>query len=72
MVDDRNSPATKGDLTDLRIELKSELANQKDELIEAIRDSQTEVLKAFYGFFAHRSGPFQGKMMTARRRSSAA
>jgi hypothetical protein len=50
MVDDRDSPATKGDLSDLRIELKSELANQKDELIEAIRDSQTEVLKAFYGF----------------------
>ncbi len=50
MVDDRNSPATKGDLADLTTELKSELANQKDELVEAIRDSQTEVLKAFYGF----------------------
>ncbi len=54
MADDRNSPATKGDLTDLRTELKNEIANQlasqKDEVIEAIRDSQTEVLKAFYGF----------------------
>jgi hypothetical protein len=54
MADDRNSPATRGDLADLRIELKNEIANQlasqKDELIEAIRDSQTEVLKAFYGF----------------------
>ncbi len=39
MVDDRNSPATKGDVADL-----------KDELVEAIRDSQTEVLKAFYRF----------------------
>jgi hypothetical protein len=61
MADDRNSPATKGDLADLRTEfkgglsdlrtdLKRELADQKDGLIEAIRDSQTEVLKAFYGF----------------------
>ncbi len=39
MADDRNSPATKGDLADL-----------KDDLIEVIRDSQTETLKAFYGF----------------------
>ncbi len=39
MADDRNSPATKGDLADL-----------KDELVEAIRDVQTETLKAFYGF----------------------
>jgi hypothetical protein len=39
MADDRNSPATKGDLADL-----------KDELIESIRDIQTETLKAFYGF----------------------
>ncbi|HXS98281.1 MAG TPA: hypothetical protein VN736_26970 [Candidatus Limnocylindrales bacterium] len=36
---DRNAPSTKGDLQDL-----------KDELIEAIRDNQTEVLKAFYNF----------------------
>ncbi len=61
MADDRNSPATKGDLADLWIEfrgdlaeLKSEfkqgLADQKDELIEAIRDGQTEILRAFYGF----------------------
>jgi hypothetical protein len=61
MTDDRNNPATKGDLVDLttelkgdladlRSELKGEIANQKDELLEAIRDSQTEVLKAFYGF----------------------
>ena len=54
MADDLDSPATKGDLADLRTELKNEIGNQlesqKDELIEAIRDSQTEVLKAFYGF----------------------
>ena len=36
---DPSAPATKGDLLDL-----------KDEIREAIRDSQTEVLKAFYNF----------------------
>jgi hypothetical protein len=39
MVEDRDSPATKGGLADL-----------KDELIESIRDIQTVTLKAFYGF----------------------
>jgi hypothetical protein len=34
-----STPVTKGDLEEL-----------KDELSEGIRDSQTEVLKAFYGF----------------------
>ena len=38
-MEDRNAPATKGDLLDL-----------KDHLVEAIRDSQAEVLKAFYSF----------------------
>lgn len=83
MNDDRTSPATKGDLLDLREEVaanlqalkaelttslhnireestanfkdvreehSSSLVNLKDELIEAIRDGQTEVLRAFYGF----------------------
>lgn len=36
---DRNAPATKGDLLDLR-----------EELIETIHDSQTALLRAFYGF----------------------
>lgn len=39
MDEERSKPATKGDLTDL-----------EDRLVETIRDSQTEVLKAFYGF----------------------
>jgi hypothetical protein len=38
-MEDRNAPATKGDLLDL-----------KDRLIETMRDVQTETLKAFYGF----------------------
>jgi hypothetical protein len=54
---DRNSPATKGDLEDLRIELKSDMAGlrehmnaQEERLMEAIRDAQTEILRGFYGF----------------------
>jgi hypothetical protein len=39
MNDERSTPATKGDLLDLR-----------DELLEAIHDGQTALLKAFYGF----------------------
>lgn len=39
MADDRNTPATKGDLQDL-----------KDEFLEALRDNQTELLRAFYSF----------------------
>lgn len=72
MSDNRNSPATKGDLGELRAEFKSDLGEMraefksdlgemraefksdlftlKDDLIEVIRDSQTEVLRAFYGF----------------------
>jgi len=61
MEDDRNQPATKGDLLDMRSEfngnlldmrnvLDGNLLSLKDELIEAIRDGQTEVLRAFYGF----------------------
>ncbi len=29
---------------------KEDLVNLKDELVEAFRDSQTEILTAFYGF----------------------
>jgi Mg2+ and Co2+ transporter CorA len=43
MEDDRNAPATKGDLADQETRIV-------DRLTEAIRDAQTEVLKAFYGF----------------------
>ena len=39
MEDERSTPATKGDLIDVR-----------DSLVEAIYDSKTEILKAFYGF----------------------
>ncbi|HZD49531.1 MAG TPA: hypothetical protein VE178_12385 [Silvibacterium sp.] len=51
---DRNAPTTKGDLLDLREELRRDftqgLSNLREELVEAIHDGQTEVLRAFYGF----------------------
>ncbi|HEV2135850.1 MAG TPA: hypothetical protein VGR47_16550 [Terracidiphilus sp.] len=46
MADDRNAPATKGDIADLR----SEMQELRENLQESIRDSQTEVLRAIYGF----------------------
>ena len=54
MNDDRNAPATKGDLAELETHLtarsKADLAELETRLIEVIRDAQTETLKAFYGF----------------------
>ena len=46
MDNDRNAPATKGDVQDLRTELKA----MEDRLVEASRDGQTELLKAFYNY----------------------
>jgi uncharacterized protein involved in exopolysaccharide biosynthesis len=78
-VDDRNAPASKGDIADLRSELKVDLEQFRAEvrgnfeqfraevkqnaeqlraevnhgyndIVERIHDSQTELLKAFYGY----------------------
>jgi hypothetical protein len=60
-MDDLNAPATKGDLQkfatkdDLqrfatREDLQQAKADLKDELVEVMRDVQTELLKAFYSF----------------------
>jgi hypothetical protein len=46
MENDRNAPATKGDVQDLRAEMKA----MEDRLVEAFRDGQTELLKAFYHY----------------------
>jgi hypothetical protein len=43
MNDDRNAPATKGDIAELETRLT-------ETLTEVMRDGQTETLKAFYGF----------------------
>jgi hypothetical protein len=53
------------------VTLREDLADQKDELIEAIRNSQTEVLKAFYGFSKTIQDRFK-ESGDSERRSSAA
>jgi hypothetical protein len=45
-MENGNQPATKQDLAEVRTEMKA----MEDRLIEAFRDSQTELLKAFYSF----------------------
>jgi len=40
----------KQDMAELRAELKQDMADLGDKLTEAIRDSQTEVLRAFYNW----------------------
>lgn len=47
---DRNAPATKGDIADLRADLRGEMKSMEDRLVEAVRDNQTELLKVFYSF----------------------
>ena len=60
MGNDRNAPATKGDLDDLETRLKGgmsevetrlkgEISEVEARLTEKMRDMQTELLKAFYG-----------------------
>ena len=57
MDDDRNAPAAKAHLAALETRIKADiaqiradLAEREDRLTEAMRDGQTELLKAFYGF----------------------
>ena len=64
MDNDLNAPATKGDvqdvkqeLQDLKQELRAEMQEMRaetkameDRLVEAFRDGQTELLKAFYNY----------------------
>jgi hypothetical protein len=57
MDNDRNTPATKGDLEDLRGELRTEISmlrsemhHSVDDLKQTLRDSQTELLKVFYNY----------------------
>jgi hypothetical protein len=45
-MENGNQPATKQDIAEVRIEMKA----MEDRLIQAFRDSQTELLKAFYSF----------------------
>jgi hypothetical protein len=53
MDNDRNAPATKGDIADVKQEIamvRSEMQHSFDHLTETMRDGQTELLKAFYGY----------------------
>jgi hypothetical protein len=61
MDDDRNAPASKADLVELETRIQGDLAEIKadlaeletrltETLTEVVRDGQTEILKAFYGF----------------------
>ena len=45
-----SAPATKQDLTDLKTELLAADARLKEELLEAMHDIETHLLKAFYGY----------------------
>jgi hypothetical protein len=56
-MEDGHEPATKADLTTLGEEFRSEMDQMRsefqhgyDDLKETMRDMQTEMLKAFYGF----------------------
>ena len=53
-MENGNEPATKRDLQNVKDELRQAIqtANNglRDELIEVVRDSETRLLQAFYGF----------------------
>ena len=61
-VDTPDAPATKRDLAELKHELDDRFEATENRLLEAIRDAQTEILKAFF--------PFQ-ESVTIRFRSNA-
>jgi hypothetical protein len=52
MADDQDQPATKRDLNELRLELHGNMDRLRDELVDKMRDMQTEVLRAFHGWAA--------------------
>jgi hypothetical protein len=47
---DRNAPATKGDLEDFKVEVNTRFEAFEHRMEEVIRDSETRLLQAFYGF----------------------
>ena len=49
MTDD-NAPATKSDLRQLEERLGNQMGLLRDELVEKMRDLQTEVLRAFHNW----------------------
>ena len=49
-MENGHEPATKADLAALETRLEGKLGALRDELTEAMRDSETRLLKAFYNF----------------------
>ncbi|MGA3017624.1 MAG: hypothetical protein ABSF62_10935 [Bryobacteraceae bacterium] len=49
-MENGHEPATKADLQQLGEQVRSEFQHGFDDLKETMRDSQTELLKVFYGF----------------------
>ena len=58
-MDDRNAPATKGDIIDLKLDeklnekleqLPSEMNHGYRDILERVADGETRLLKAFYDF----------------------
>jgi len=56
-MDDRSTPATRGDIVDLETkldekidQLRSEVQHGHRDLVERIADSETRLLRAFYDF----------------------
>ena len=50
MPNDDDSPVTKRDLQELRTATHADMQQLRDDLIEKMREMQTEVLRAFYGW----------------------
>jgi hypothetical protein len=48
MDNERNTPATKGDLQDLEARVTARVQEFEGRLLEAIHDSETQFLRAFY------------------------
>ena len=59
-----SEPATKDDLLALKDEFRGDLVALKEELVEAFRDGQTELLTAFYGFMQTVQNRFQEDDLT--------
>ncbi len=49
-MEDRNTPATKGDIADAVAQIDAEANHRYDDIVERIDDIKTELLKAFYGY----------------------
>jgi hypothetical protein len=48
MDNERNTPATKGDLQDLEVHVTGRVQELENRLLEAIHDGETQFLRAFY------------------------